>query len=114
VGNAPAFFKDGKGAGFLSDMKLLRAKFTVFLETTETAGNKDYHLKLFPQDQSLELAAIILVVDPVTYIIKNIVTYNAYEDETRIQMTNYQFDIKFDDDMFNFAIPKGVEILEME
>jgi outer membrane lipoprotein carrier protein len=114
VGNAPAFFKDGKGAGFLSDMKLLRAKFTVFLETTDKAGNKDYHLKLFPQDQSLELAAIILVVDPVTYIIKNIVTYNAYEDETRIQMTNYQFDIKFDDAMFNFAIPKGVEILEME
>jgi outer membrane lipoprotein-sorting protein len=29
-------------------------------------------------------------------------------------MTNYQFDIKFDDAMFNFAIPKGVEILEME
>jgi outer membrane lipoprotein carrier protein len=114
VGNAPAFFKDGKGAGFLSDMKLLRAKFTVFLETTEMTGDEDYQLKLFPEDQSLELASIILVVDPQTYVIKNIVTYNAYEDETRIRMSNYNFDIKYDDDMFNFTIPKGVDILEME
>jgi outer membrane lipoprotein carrier protein len=114
VGTAPAFFKDGKGAGFLSDMKLLRAKFTVYLETKEMTADKDYHLKLFPEDQSLELASIILVVDPKTYIIKNIVTYNAYEDETRIRMTNYNFDIILDDDMFNFTIPKGVDILEME
>jgi outer membrane lipoprotein carrier protein len=114
VGNAPAFFKDGKGAGFLSDMKLLREKFTVFLESTDNAAGEDYHLKLFPEDQSLDLAAIILVVDPETYIINNIVTYNAYDDETRIRMTNYRFDIKLDDDMFNFTIPKGVDILEME
>jgi outer membrane lipoprotein carrier protein len=114
VGNAPAFFKDGKGAGFLSDMKLLRDKFTVFLESTDIAAGEDYHLKLFPEDQSLDLAAIILVVDPETYVINNIVTYNAYDDETRIRMTNYRFDIKLDDDMFNFTIPKGVDILDME
>jgi outer membrane lipoprotein carrier protein len=114
VGSAPAFFKDGKGAGFLSDMKLLRAKFTVFLENSNVAEGEDYHLKLIPEDESLELAAIILVVDPETYIIKNIVTYNAYDDETRIRMTNYNFDINLDDNMFYFAIPKGVDILEME
>lgn len=114
VGKAPAFFKDGKGAGFLSDMKLFRDKFTIFLENTGIVSGDDYHLKLFPQDESLELAAIILVVDPETFIIKNIVTYNAYEDETRIRMTNYQFDQNFDEDLFNFTIPKGVDILEME
>ncbi len=114
VGTAPAFFKDGKGAGFLSDMKLLRDKFTIFLENTDTAAGEDYRMKLFPVDQSLDLAAIILVVDPDTYVINNIVTYNAYDDETRIRMTNYRFDIKLDDDMFNFTIPKGVDILEME
>lgn len=114
VGTAPAFFKDGKGAGFLSDMKLLRDKFTIFLENTDIAAGEDYRMKLFPVDQSLDLAAIILVVDPDTYVINNIVTYNAYDDETRIRMTNYRFDIKLDDDMFNFTIPKGVDILEME
>jgi outer membrane lipoprotein carrier protein len=114
VGNAPAFFKDGKGAGFLSDMKLLRAKFTVFIENNNRVEGEDYHLKLIPEDESLELAAIILTVDPETYIIKNIVTFNAYEDETRIRMTNYNFDINLDDDMFYFTIPKGVDILEME
>jgi outer membrane lipoprotein carrier protein len=112
IGTAPAFFKDGKGAGFLSDMKLLRDKFAIFLENNEMT--EDYQVKLFPENQSLELASIILVVDAETYIIKNIVTYNAYEDETRIQMSNYNFDIKYDDDMFNFTIPKGADILEME
>lgn len=114
VGHAPAFFKDGKGAGFLSDMKILRTKFTIFLETGDLAEGEDYRLKLFPEDKALELASIILAVDPATYIIKNIITYNAYEDETRIRMTNYQFDVKFKDDLFNFEIPSGVDILEME
>ncbi|MFO8084786.1 MAG: outer membrane lipoprotein carrier protein LolA [Desulfobacterales bacterium] len=114
VGEAPSFFKDGKGAGFLSDMKLLRNKFSVFLDTSEMNSNDDYHLKLYPEDQSLDVAVIFLVVDPATYIIKNIVTYNTYEDETRIRMTDYNFDVEFPDHIFDFSIPEGTDILELE
>lgn len=114
VGHAPALFEDGKGAGFLSDMKLLRDKFSVFLDTTEISEKDDYYLRLYPEEQTLDLAAIFLVVDPETYIIKSIVTYNIYEDETRIWMTDYNFDVEFEDDTFDFTIPKGADILEME
>ncbi len=114
VGHAPALFKDGKGAGFLSDMKLLRDKFSVFLETTDISEKDDYYLRLYPEEQTMDLAAIFLVVDPENYVIKSIVTYNIYEDETRIWMTDYNFDVEFEDDTFEFAIPKGADILEME
>jgi outer membrane lipoprotein carrier protein len=114
VGEAPSFFKDGKGAGFLSDMKLLRDKFSVFLLTSEMSSNDDYHLKLYPEDPSLDVGVIFLDVDPTTYIIKNIVTYNTYEDETRIRMTDYNFDVEFPDQIFDFSIPEGTDILEME
>ena len=119
LGKAPAFFKDGKGAGFLSDIKLLREKFDISME--EGYANRDiadkdsdYRLKLEPRDPSLELAAIFIAVDPETYLINNIVTLNPYEDETRIRIGNYNFDVALEDDLFHFKIPQGVDILELE
>ncbi len=119
LGKAPAFFKDGKGAGFLSDIKLLREKFDISME--EGYANRDiadkdsdYRLKLEPRDPSLELAAIFIAVDSETFLVKNIVTLNPYEDETRIRMGNYNFDVTLEDDLFHFKIPQGVDILELE
>ena len=37
TGSAPAFFSDGKGASFLSDIKLIRQKFKIFLENSKEA-----------------------------------------------------------------------------
>ena len=119
LGKAPAFFKDGKGAGFLSDIKLLREKFDISMQ--EGYANRDiadkdsdYRLKLEPMDPSLELAAIFIAVDSETFLIKNIVTLNPYEDETRIRMGNYNFDVTLEDDLFHFKIPQGMDILELE
>ena len=129
VGKAPAFFKDGKGAGFLSDMKLLRDKFSISLVAGESDKNlvhengndanmddkeDDYFLKLVPEEQNLDLAAIFLAVDKKNFNIKNIVTLNAYEDETRIRITDYDFGAELENDLFRFVIPEGVDILEME
>ena len=114
VGKAPSFFKDGKGAGFLSDMKLLREKFEISRAKKKMGGEENYHLKLIPKDENIDLKEIYLSVDPRTYIIETIVTYNIYDDETQIRLTDYDFDVIPDDQAFRFIIPDGVDVLKLE
>ncbi len=129
VGKAPAFFKNGKGAGFLSDMKLLREKFEISLDSGEKnkylfAGDAidgspeekkgEYYLKLVPEDKNIDLAAIFLAVDKESFKIDKIVTLNAYEDETKIGISDYRFGVDIANDLFRFSIPEGVDVLEME
>ena len=47
IGKAPLFFGDGKGAGFLADMKLIKKKFGITLEENDSA--EYYVLKLIPR-----------------------------------------------------------------
>jgi outer membrane lipoprotein-sorting protein len=48
TGNAPVFFRDGKGASFLSDIRLVRQKFTITLHPPE--GEYLYELRLVPRE----------------------------------------------------------------
>ncbi|MCK7504218.1 MAG: outer membrane lipoprotein carrier protein LolA [Desulfobacterales bacterium] len=46
VGGAPVFFRDGKGASFLSDIRLVRKKFNIQLARAE--GEYLYELRMKP------------------------------------------------------------------
>ncbi|MEE8552783.1 MAG: outer membrane lipoprotein carrier protein LolA [Desulfobacterales bacterium] len=112
IGDAPSFFGDGKGACFLSDMKLIRQKFSIILEKKEDYG---YHvLKLLPKEKTFDVSVIYLSVSAMTFDVFRIVTYNSYGDETRIALSNIQFKLNLDDSMFSFQIPKGVEVLQLD
>jgi len=111
IGDSPSFFGDGKGACFLSDMKLIRQKFSIILEKKEDYG---YHvLKLLPKEKTFDVSVIYLSVSAMTFDVFRIVTYNSYGDETRIALSNIQFKLNLDDSMFSFQIPKGVEVLQL-
>jgi outer membrane lipoprotein carrier protein len=112
VGKAPEFFSGGKGAGFLSDVSQIRKSFTIQLETAQ--NEKYYRLKLVPRKTAPELTDIILSVSKDTYRIDQVITHNAYGDETRIVLSEYRFDIKPEDALFKFNIPKGVDVVQME
>ena len=112
TGSAPAFFGDGKGASFLSDIKLIRRKFKISLE-----NSKDeffYELKLEPQEKTLDVTDIRLSVTKSSFTVVRIITYNSYGDENRIDLINHQFDVKLDDSLFSFEIPPGADVLQMD
>jgi outer membrane lipoprotein carrier protein len=112
VGRAPAFFAGGKGAGFLSDMKQLREKFDIHLESGDIGG--PYVLNLKPVGANLDIAAIYLTVSTGNFEITRIVTYNAYGDENRIDLKDIVYKDAIDDELFTFQIPKGADILQLE
>ena len=112
VGRAPSFFGEGKGAGFLSDIKSVRKNFSITLENQE--GEKSYRLKLIPKNQTPDLSRIFLKVSPDTFEVMEVITYNLYDDETRIELTDYSYDRNLGDDIFRFKIPDGTDVIEMD
>jgi outer membrane lipoprotein carrier protein len=112
VGSSPSFFGDGKGASFLSNIQSLRKTFHVTLEKMN--ASQEYVLKLVPMDKSYDLSSVMLVVSSDTSDIVEVVTYNSYEDETRIELSNIQMEQNLDDSQFKFVIPQGAEVVKMD
>jgi outer membrane lipoprotein carrier protein len=112
LGKAPSFFANGKGAGFLSDLKTLRTEFTITLEGKDDKENQI--IKLVPKKESVELTRIHMTVSSQTDTIDQIVTLNGYGDETQIDISQYHFNQELPDDMFLFEIPDGAEVLQMD
>ena len=112
LGQASTFFSEGKGAGFLSDIRLLRKDFDISLEDIRF-GNY-YNLKLVPLEKNWDIAFIHLLVSRTTFHIAQVFTYNAYDDVTRIEIVDPQFNESFEDTFFSFEIPKGVDLLRLD
>jgi outer membrane lipoprotein carrier protein len=112
MGKSPLFFADGKGAGFLSDINLIRAKFKINLEPSD---NKDvYKLKLVPAEPVPDLSTTYLLISADNFYIVEIITYNAYEDETRIKLQDIEFQAVIDDALFTFQVPENAEIIKLD
>jgi len=112
TGNAPAYFGGGKGASFLCDIEMLRKHFNITVEKEGTDPN--HVLKLLPAEKKADLSVIYLSISKKTFDILTIITYNPYGDETRINLSNFQYQQKLDDSLFRFKIPEGVDVVELE
>jgi outer membrane lipoprotein carrier protein len=112
IGKASSYFGEGKGASFLSDIKLIRKSFNVSLE--EKDSDENYTLKLWPKEQNLDLAVIYLLISKHTFDVTRVVTYNSYGDETIIEFGAPEFKKDVDDSLFRFEIPDGADILSLD
>jgi len=112
VGSAPAFFSDGKGASFLSDITLVRKKFNISLG--QSKDDFFYELKLKPLEKTLDVTDIRLSVTKSTFTVIRVVTYNSYGDENRIELLNHRFKINLEDSLFNFEAPPGTDVLQLD
>jgi outer membrane lipoprotein carrier protein len=112
VGEAPSFFGEGKGASFLSDIKLIKQNF--FILPGEKGRNDHYHLKLLPRKKTLDLTGIDLSISGKTFDIVQVITTNEYGDETRITLRDFQFKQDLEDSLFSFEIPPGVDLVQIE
>jgi len=112
IGRAPDYFGDGKGASFLSDMRVLRHNFEVSLEAD--ASPIHHRLKLVPKKRTADLASIFLDVRKDDFTIDTVTTVNAYDDETRIELSQFKADAGLAETLFDFDVPPGTEILKLE
>ena len=111
VGQAPAFFGDGKGVGFLSDIRQIRKGFRV--EAIPNKVKRHYRLKLVPKRPTPDIAEIFLWVAKTSFQVDQVVTFNSYGDETKISLNTYKFNLDPKDSLFSFVIPDGADIVEL-
>lgn len=111
VGKAPAFFGKGKGAGFLSNIKIIREGFQISQEPDPDPAL--YRLKLVPNKSSVDLMEMQLDIAKKSFDLIRIITFNVYGDETRIELKNYNFANVPPEDRFKFVIPEGADVVQM-
>jgi len=111
IGDAAKYFGTGKGASFLADFTLIRKAFDVSLEK---AAENHWRLKLVPEEKRIDLSAIYLKVNRQTLDIAKVVTENVYGDITRIYLDNLEFQPDMKDALFDFRVPQGADVIEME
>lgn len=110
TGDATQFFKSGAGGAFLSDITLIRTNFDIAVK--EVA--KDYvELDLKARKKTEEITSIVIRLSKETDEIIRVVTYNQYDDSNLFEFFNTQF-IPVDPARFEFEIPAGISVLEME
>jgi outer membrane lipoprotein carrier protein len=111
IGDAMAYFSNGKGASFLSNFKLVQDAYMV--SVAEPAKEDQYTLKLVPKQKQMDLSAIFLNIEKNSFDIKSVLTLNDYGDETRIDFSDAIFE-DLDASLFNFRIPPGADILKLD
>jgi outer membrane lipoprotein carrier protein len=112
VGAAPEYFGEGNGAGFLADINKVRENFDI--KMAEQQGKDHYRLTMIPHKPNQDLADITISVAMATYQVDQVVTHNAYGDETRIVLENYRFNLDPKEALFNFNIPEGIDVIRLD
>lgn len=111
VGKSPFLFGEGKGAGFLSNIRSVRESFSISLEPSDTPDQ--YRLKLIPRKPSADLTAVELQISKALFEIVRITTFNVYGDETRIKLRNINRSEVPPEALFRFQAPEGADIVQM-
>lgn len=110
TGSATTMFKPGTGGAFLSDITQIRESFDIEAGKQE-AGFAE--LVLTPKTETPDLSRAVITVALPSHEIQMVVTENIYGDTTRFIFTNIRFKTP-DPAMFNFTIPDGTSVIEME
>lgn len=111
VGKAPTFFGKGKGAGFLSNIKIVRKNFKISMDPVEDPNL--YRLNLVPNQSSVDLMEMKLEIAKKTFDLVRIITFNVYGDETRIDLKNFSFKTPPPEELFRFEVPDGADVVQM-
>ena len=109
-GDASQFFQSGAGGAFLSDISLIRKNFIINVK--EVTANY-VEIDLIAKKKSRDISSIIIRISQKTSEIERVVTYNAYNDTTLFEFGNIQFK-KNNHEIFDFKIPEGVDIIDMD
>jgi len=109
-GDASQFFKAGAGGAFLSDISLIRKNYTINVKEVTA----DYvEIDLVAKKKNSDISSIIIRISQKKSEIERIVTYNLYDDTTLFEFSNIQFK-KIDPGVFEFKVPSGANIINMD
>jgi len=109
-GEADSFFKAGAGGAFLSDIALVRKNYII---TIKDITDEYTELDLAAKNETPDISLIVIRVSKKTSDITRIVTRNAYGDTTLFEFNDIRF-LSIDPSRFEFTVPKGSNVVDLE
>lgn len=100
--NTPALFLSGKGR--------LADSFDI---SSVTRDSKKITVVLAPKQKDQDLDRLVLFIDNKNYQIIGSKVYDRLGNRTEILFSNIEINLEFPDRMFDFQVPKGVDLLDM-
>ncbi len=111
-GDARAFFTSGAGGAFLSNISLVREQYRADIKKNPTDA-EHISLILEPRKPSPEIKTIQIRILKKNDNIVQVKTVNPYGDETTLEFWNIAFK-KIPAEVFDFNVPEGVDVIDME
>ncbi|MFO7859584.1 MAG: outer membrane lipoprotein carrier protein LolA [Desulfosalsimonas sp.] len=111
VGDAAGHFGGGRGASFLADITRITDVFEASLANSD---DQSWRIKLIPRRQQGDLKQIYMEVNRKSLETEKVTTENIYGDITRIVFENVEFHPEMPDRLFDFEIPAGADVIQME
>ncbi len=114
TGDAQGFFQAGAGGTFLSDISLIRKNHRISVHKTDPTW---VELKLKAQPPKVEdsqaISSIIIRVSRKSHEITRVTTVNPHGDATLFEFSQIRF-TPLEPAQFEFTIPEGTSIIEMD
>lgn len=105
--SAPILFLLGRGE--------LAKEFEPSWEERENKIEAENHLiRLTPRELNSNYAYLVLELAPRDYSLERLIIVEHGGDRSEFRISNFKANVKLDDGLFKFKIPKGVEILRGE
>jgi outer membrane lipoprotein carrier protein len=102
--STPALFLAGKGS--------LTRDFKASIDTVpDGMPTGTRALKLVPRNAQRDYESLVLVVDPVSYQIRGLITIDAQGGKSSFSFANLKENIGLSDATFAFKIPRGVDVV---
>jgi outer membrane lipoprotein carrier protein len=102
--STPTLFLAGKGN--------LTRDFSASLDTVpDGMPSGTRALKLVPRNAQRDYESLVLVVDPVSYQIRGLITIDAQGGKSTFSFTNLKENVGLPDTTFAFKIPRGVDVV---
>jgi outer membrane lipoprotein carrier protein len=94
----------------LSDISLIRKNFNI---TVREVTTNYVEIELMTKKKAKDISSIVIRISQKNSEIERVVTFNPYDDTTLFQFSNIQFK-NIEPEIFEFQIPYGVDIIEMD
>lgn len=111
LGVAPSYFGAGKGASFLTDIRIMKKTFDISVVKARVPNR--HKLKLVPKEKSVDVTHIFVWINTKSWEVAEVATYNTYGDETRLEFSNIEFIDDLPEPLFVFVVPEGVDVVEL-
>ena len=109
VGDAEQFFKSGAGGAFLSDITLIRKNYAIQIKQT---SDTYVDIELKSLKKNTQIKSIEIRISRGSNEIRRVITLNPYDDETLFEFYDIRF-LPLTSEHFNFIVPEGITVLEM-